>query len=66
MFTGNQEICLKIKEQQVEKIFELIIENESNGRLELLQLLKAIAKVSKFPLKMHAYSYMLIQLKIVG
>ena len=55
MFTGNQEICLKVKEQQVEKIFELIIENESTGRLELLQLLKAIAKVNKFPLKMPSY-----------
>ena len=45
MFTGNQEICLKIKEQQVEKIFELIVEDGSTGRIELLELLKAIAKV---------------------
>ena len=46
VFTGNQEMCLKIKERQVEKIFELILENESTGRLELLQLLKAVAKVN--------------------
>ena len=39
-------MCLKIKEQQVEKIFELIIKDESTGQSELLGLLKAIAKVS--------------------
>lgn len=47
-FTGNQEICLKIKEQQVEKIFELIAEDGSTGRSELLGLLKAITKVNEF------------------
>ena len=47
VFTGNQEICLKIKEQQVEKIFELIVEDGCTGRSELLGLLKAIAKVNK-------------------
>jgi len=36
-------MCLKIKEHQVEKIFELIV---NSGSTELLGLLKAIAKVS--------------------
>ena len=44
MFTGNQEIRLKVQEQQVEKIFELI--KNGTERCELLELLKAIAKVS--------------------
>ena len=48
VFTGNQEICLKIKEQQVEKIFELIVEDGCTGRSELLGLLKAIAKVTQY------------------
>ena len=37
---------MKIKEQQVEKIFELIV-NECTGKCELLGLLKAIAKVNE-------------------
>ena len=48
VFTGNQEICLKIKEQQVEKIFELVVEDGCTGWTELLELLKAIAKVIQF------------------
>ena len=39
---------MKIKEQQVEKIFELImIVNERTGKCKLLGLLKAIAKVNE-------------------
>ena len=50
VFTGNQELCMKIKEQQVEKIFELIavVKNECTGKCKLLGLLKAIAKVNEF------------------
>ena len=48
MFTGNQETSLKIKEQQVERIFDLIAEDGFTGQSELLVLLKAIAKVNKF------------------
>ena len=37
---------MKIKEQQLEKIFNLIVENSCTGQCKLLELLKAIAKVN--------------------
>ena len=41
---------MKIKEQQIEKIFELIAvaKNECTGKCKLLGLLKAIPKVNEF------------------
>ena len=37
---------MKIREQQVEKIFSLITKNGCTERCKLLELLKAIAKVN--------------------
>jgi len=49
-------MCLKIKEEQVEKIFELVVD-KSTGRSELLTLLKAIAKVNKVSILPTANNY---------
>ena len=43
MFTGVKEICLKIEERHIEKIFKLIV--KYNGCPEMLELLQAVVKV---------------------
>ena len=48
VFTGGPEICLKVREEQVERIFN-IIKTENEGRAELLFTLQAMAKVSSLP-----------------
>ena len=53
VFTGELEICLKIKEQQVHHVFHLIAYGDSIGRVELLGMLQAVVKVCKILL--HAY-----------
>ena len=45
VFTSGPEIALKVKEEQVEKIFELIIDGHE-AQVELIQTLQGIAKVS--------------------
>ena len=47
VFTGGQEICLKIKEQQVEHVFFLVVHGGIAGRAELLGMLQAVVKVYK-------------------
>ena len=46
MFTGGPKICLKIKEQQLEKVFFLIAYDGTVERAELLKMLQAIVKVN--------------------
>ena len=46
VFTGGQEICLKIKEQQVEQVFLLIAYGGDVGRAELLGMLQSVVKVN--------------------
>ena len=45
MFTGGKEICLKLKEQQVQQVFNLIVHGGTVGRAELLTMLQATVKV---------------------
>jgi len=45
IFTGGQEICLKLKEQQVQQVFYLIAYGGALGRAELLGTLQAAVKV---------------------
>ena len=45
VFTGGTEICLRVKETQINHIFDLIVKSESSGRPEWLEMLRAIVKV---------------------
>ena len=47
IFTGGHELCLKVREDQVARIFSLVAQGElPEGRPELLHALQAMAKVS--------------------
>lgn len=46
VFTGGTEICLKVTEEQVERLFNLISTGGEGGRAELILALQAMAKVS--------------------
>ena len=45
VFTGGPEICLKVKEEQVQRIFSIIALVEDFGSYELINTLQAMAKV---------------------
>lgn len=45
VFSGGPEICLHVREDQVERIFQLVASGEEAGQAELLMTLQAIAKV---------------------
>ena len=45
IFTGGPELCLKLKEGHVARIFTLVAQPELPGRCELLYALQAMAKV---------------------
>jgi len=45
VFTGGKEICLRIRETQIDRIFKLIVKSECSGRPQLLEMLQAIVKV---------------------
>jgi len=45
VFTGGKEICLRIREAQIDRIFKLIVKSEFSGRPELLEMLQTIVKV---------------------
>ena len=46
VFTGGPELCLKVREEQVEKLFQMVASvGEEEGRAELIMTLQAIAKV---------------------
>ena len=45
VFTGGKEICLKVTEAQVERLFSLIAQKGEEGRAELILALQAMAKV---------------------
>ena len=47
IFTGKPELCLKLKEHHVARIFLLVAQPELPGRPELLHALQAMAKVRK-------------------
>jgi len=47
IFTGGQEICLKLREQQVRQVFYLVAYGGEVGRAELLGTLQAAVKVNK-------------------
>ena len=46
VFTGGPELCLKVREEQVEKLFQMVASlGEKKGRTELIVTLQAISKV---------------------
>ena len=45
VFTGGPELVLHVKEEQVEKIFQLLCTGEANARTELMEILQSMAKV---------------------
>ena len=46
VFTGGPELCLKVREDQVEKLFEMVTSlREMEERAQLILTLQAIAKV---------------------
>lgn len=46
VFTGGPELCLKVSEDQVEKLFEMVTSlREMEERAQLILTLQAIAKV---------------------
>ena len=46
LFVNGAELCLQVREDQVEKIFRIITGCRAEGQVELLITLQAIAKVS--------------------
>lgn len=47
VFTGGAELCLKVREDQVARVFAIIAKDDLvEGRPELLLALQAMAKVS--------------------
>ena len=46
VFTGGTEICLKVTEAQVERLFTIISNEGEQGRAELILTLQAMAKVN--------------------
>ena len=46
VFTGGSELCLKVREDQVARVFSLIAQDLPEGRSELLYVLQAMSKVS--------------------
>ena len=50
VFTGGPDLCLKVREDQVARVFSLIAQEDlPEGRPELLQALQSMAKVSTGP-----------------
>ena len=49
-FTGGTEMCLKVSETQVERLFNLIAHHGEEGRPELILTLQAMAKVEDLDL----------------
>ena len=46
VFTGAPELCLKVREDQVAKLFQMVVSvKEEEGRAALVLALQAIAKV---------------------
>ena len=46
VFTGGPELCLKVREEQVGKLFQMVASlGEKKGRPELIMTLQAISKV---------------------
>ena len=46
VFTGGPELCLKVREEQVGKLFQMVASlGEKEGRTELIMTLQAISKV---------------------
>ncbi len=45
VFTGGPEICLKVREDQVERVFQLMVNSGEEGRAEHIGVLLAMAKV---------------------
>ena len=48
LFVNGAELCLQVREDQVEKIFRIIARCGAEGQVELLITLQAIAKVGSF------------------
>ena len=47
VFTGGPELCLKVREEQVGKLFQMVASlGEKKGRPELIMTLQAISKVT--------------------
>ncbi len=53
VFTGGTEICLKVTESQVERLFALIAHQGKEGRAELILTLQAMAKVLILTITIH-------------
>ena len=50
VFTGGPELCLKVREEQVGKLFQMVASlGEKKGRTELIMTLQAISKVMIVP-----------------
>ena len=47
VFTGGPEISLKVREDQVERLFHLVATGGEEGRAELIITLQAMAKVCR-------------------
>ena len=47
VFTGGPEMVLHVKEEQVEKIFQLISTGEAATKIALMETLQSMAKVSE-------------------
>ena len=49
VFTGAPELCLKVREDQVAKLFQMVVSvKEEEGRAALVLTLQAIAKVKGY------------------
>ncbi len=47
VFTGGPEICLRVTEEQVERVFQLVVAGRDEERAEHIGILQAMTKVCK-------------------
>ena len=59
VFTGGPELCMKVREEQVEKLFQMVVcAREEEERVKLIMTLQAIAKVRSCELdRTRSYHY---------
>ena len=71
VFTGGHEMALHVKEEQIERIFQLISRGEAGTRIGLMQTLQSMVKVllsiyhPTLPHSLHT-SHKIIYIAIMG
>ena len=53
VFTGGHEMALHVKEEQIERIFQLISRGEAGTRIGLMQTLQSMVKVFNYTIPLY-------------